>query len=55
LPVVITSVPASKNSSVFFLVIPTPGSAAFSPLTITKSNFFFLIKLGSFLIKAFPS
>jgi len=44
LPVVITSAPASKNSLVISFVIPTPGSAAFSPFTITKSNSFFFIK-----------
>ena len=41
------------KSSVFSFVMPTPGSAAFSPFTTTKSIFFFLIIFGKFSDIAF--
>ena len=40
-PVVTTSAPASIIKSKSFLFKPNPTSAAFSPLAITKSIFFF--------------
>ena len=47
------ALPDSKRSSTIFFVMPTPGSAAFSPLAITKSKLFFLMRFGRFSITAF--
>ena len=50
LPVVITSTPQLKKLLHISLVKPTPWDAAFSPLTITKSIFFYLISFKRLFI-----
>ena len=49
-PEVKTSIPHRNNSSATFFVMPFASFDAFSPLAITKSILFFLMRFGNFFI-----